>query len=271
MDVAEYTPDARAQKALRSLATLGTSRKVAQAVAWNVFNEMTFPQLASRAGKVLNPYELALAARFVEALDLSGGAEIVDPAYIQQARIFVRLQGDATTEKDAARLATELESSPLFGMPIRVVDQVPDAEVGLAALLLDITLTNSGESRTVGRIAVRSRAVNRDAWVSLGTVGMSMPVAAASLDAADLADAIDRAVAGNFVRTKVVRREPGRTTLSVENRLPLTISGLTIRAGGAEVVGTVEVLGLGLGPARSTVTTVPAASGTVERIAFNGL
>jgi hypothetical protein len=46
VDVADYTTDLRAQRALRGVATIGTSQKVAQAVAWHTFNGMSFPQLA---------------------------------------------------------------------------------------------------------------------------------------------------------------------------------------------------------------------------------
>ena len=202
---------------------------------------------------------------------MSGGTTLVDPAYLEQSRVFVRLRGVDGAEKDAARLAGELASQPLFGLPVQVVDETPDARAGLASLMIDVVLTGTGQGPAVGRAAVLTRAVDRNAWARLGVVGLPLGTSAARLDAEALATAIDGAIASNFVRTKVVRREPGLTTVAVENRLPMTISWLTLRATGAEITGSVDVDGLGLGPARSTVTTIPAPCATVERIAFNGL
>ncbi len=42
MDVDDYTKDPRVRTALRSLATYGTSHGVAQAVMWNVCNDLPF-------------------------------------------------------------------------------------------------------------------------------------------------------------------------------------------------------------------------------------
>ena len=66
MDVAEYSKNPRVAKALRSLATFGTSHGVAQAVMWHVCNDLSFEEMASQSGKVMNVQQIALAARFVE-------------------------------------------------------------------------------------------------------------------------------------------------------------------------------------------------------------
>ena len=71
VDVDEYSSNPRVRRALRSLATYGTSHGVAQAVMWNVCNDLPFEQMAEQTGKVMNIHEIALAARFVEALDAS--------------------------------------------------------------------------------------------------------------------------------------------------------------------------------------------------------
>ncbi len=94
VDVDDYTPDPRARKALRSLATLGTSHGVAQAVAWNVFNGVPFEAMAAQHGKVVNPHETSLAARFVEALDASGSSDLVDRAYLNEGRVFIQVEGE---------------------------------------------------------------------------------------------------------------------------------------------------------------------------------
>ena len=84
MTVDEYTPNPRIRKALRSLATYGTSLGVAQAVMWRVCNDLPFETMVEQAGKVMNAHEIALAARFVEALDASTSGDLVDPSALSQ-------------------------------------------------------------------------------------------------------------------------------------------------------------------------------------------
>lgn len=269
--VEDYTSDERARKALRSLATIGTSQKVAQAVAWNVFNEVSFPQMARVAGKKINAHEMALASRFVDVLDVSG-ADLVDPAYLREARVFVRLRSAGMPDAEVSRLARELESQRLFGLPVRVVEELPAADAGLASLLLDVAIGGAESGRSAARVNVQTRAMGRESWLSLGTIGMQVENPSTGLDGGTLADTMDGAIARSFVRTKVVRRSPGRTTLAIENRLPMSISSLTLRAGQSqEVSGLVDLVGVGLSPARATTTAIPAATGTVERVSFNGL
>lgn len=51
MDVNEFTGDPRARKALRSLATLGTSQGVAQAAMWRVCNDVPFELMRARRAR----------------------------------------------------------------------------------------------------------------------------------------------------------------------------------------------------------------------------
>ena len=71
VSVDDYSSDLRVRKALKSLATFGTGQGVAQAVMWNVCNGVTFDVLSGRSSKSMNAMEIALAARFVDALDHS--------------------------------------------------------------------------------------------------------------------------------------------------------------------------------------------------------
>src|SRR5512135_52114 len=100
MDVDEYSPDPRVRKALRSLATYGTSHGTAQAVMWRVCNNLPFEFMAEQTTKVMNVHEIALAARFVAALDASASPDLVDLAYLTEARVFVQVQGDGVLAKD---------------------------------------------------------------------------------------------------------------------------------------------------------------------------
>ena len=77
----DYSKDIRVRKALRTLATLGTSQGTAQAAMWRVCNNVPFETDAqSRPAKAVNPAEVALASRFLDVLDQS--ADAVDPAYL---------------------------------------------------------------------------------------------------------------------------------------------------------------------------------------------
>src|SRR5439155_13768916 len=94
VDVDTYTTDPRIRKALRSLATLGTSHGVAQAVMWRLCNDLPFELMAEQTGKIMNLHEIALAARFVDLLDQSNSAEALDPAALSESRIWVEVQGE---------------------------------------------------------------------------------------------------------------------------------------------------------------------------------
>lgn len=270
VDVEDYTPDPRARKALRSLATLGTSQKVAQAVAWHVFNGMTLPQLATRAGGRFNGHELTIAARFIQALDASGASELVEPAYFQQNRVFVRLSADGPLGKDAARLAEELQSHTLLGLPIRVVDETPSEEAGPSALLVNVALTATSTDSTRGKLQLAYRAPD-GTWRPLGQPAFQADRTAAELDGESLTRSLDRAIAGAFVGTKVVRKGNGTSTLRIDNRLPFTIASAAVRTTREADGGVIELGGLGLGPARWTTAVIPAAAGVVQQVELNGL
>ena len=88
VDVNEYSSNPRVRRALRSLATYGTSHGVAQAVMWSVCSDLPFELMAEQTGKVMNIHEIALAARFVEALEAPTSSELIDPAVLSRSRIF---------------------------------------------------------------------------------------------------------------------------------------------------------------------------------------
>src|SRR5207253_2470496 len=75
--------------------------------------------MAERSAKTMNLRELALAARFIEALDLSTASDLVDPIYLTESRLFVRVVGEGTVQKDAERLAREVDGLRVLGLPIR--------------------------------------------------------------------------------------------------------------------------------------------------------
>lgn len=268
MEVEEYTQDARARKALRSVATLGTSQKVAQAVAWHTFNGMPYDLMATRAAKILNVHEIALAARFTESLDESGAADLVDPAYLEQGRMFVRVRAQDEKVGDVSGIVKGLEELRLVGLPIQVVDEPPTATSVRSALFVEVTVNMQTPSLAKGRLALSYRAPS-GAWRPLGKAEFETEAQAA--DAAGLVAALDTSIASTFVKVKTAQRSAGLTSFTLENRLPLTIAHATIRTGADSDAGQVDVEGLGISPTRNAIVKVPAATARVERIVFNGL
>ena len=87
-----------------------------------------------------------------------------------------------------------------------------------------------------------------------------------------LSKAIDRAIAGAFVTVKPARRTLGSTTLKVENRLPFTVTNMVVRAGSSSGSPPVPFGAVGVGPARSALLPIQAATASlVEHVEINGL
>jgi hypothetical protein len=270
-DVDDYSSDPRVRKALRSLATLGTSHGVAQAAMWRICNDLPFETMAAQTGKVINLQEIALAARFVEALDASNSAGLVDWAALSESRVFVQVRGEGKLDGEAKRLGGELRGLRLMGLPIQIVasDELP--AVSAPALFLKVILSESKTGDTLGRITVSSCADN-NAWLPLGKVVFNNTPSISVLDAAGLSRSIDRAVASAFVTVKPARRQVGSTTLKVENHLPFTVVNLVVKAGTSLGSPPVAFEGVGAGPGRSVLLPIQAATASVvEHVELNGL
>lgn len=270
MDVDDYSTDPRVRKSLRSLALMGTSQGVAQSVMWRVCNNVPFETMAQEAGKVMNQHEIALAARFVEALDASAASDLVDSAYLTEARVFVRVQGDGSLAVDAKRLNEQLEGLHLLGLPIRVLDSGEEPTTSAPALLVNLVLTDTKIGETRGRINV-SYCSHPEQWQPLGKTSFRDNSSLAVLDGETLSKALDHAIASTFVTVKPARRTLGSTTLKVENHLPFTLANIRVKAGHSAGSPSVPVSGLGVGPARSALVPIQAATATVDRVELNGL
>jgi hypothetical protein len=271
VDVNEYTSNPRVRRALRSLATYGTSHGVAQAAMWNVCNDLPFEMMAEQTGKVMNVHEISLAARFVEAIDAPGALDLVDPATLSQSRVFVQVKGQGTLGADAKRLSSGLEGLHVLGLPLQVVESQELPTVAAPALLLSIVLTDAKVGETRGAIVVNSCA-SGEAWLPLGKVSFRDNSSVSVLDGAALIKVVDRAVSSAFVTVKPARRTAGSTTLKVENRLPFTVSNLVVRAGSSSGSPSVPFVGVGVGPARSALLPIQAANASlVEHVELNGL
>jgi hypothetical protein len=272
VDVNEFSSNTRVRRALRSLATYGTSHGVAQAAMWRVCNDLPFELMAEQTGKVMNSHEIALAARFVEALDAPAGAgDLVDPAALSQSRVFVQVRGQGSLAAEAKRLRSQLEGLHILGLPIQITDSQEPPTVSAPALYLSIVLTDAKVGETRGVVVVGSCAEGQ-AWLPLGKVSFRDNSSVSVLDGATLSTVVDRSVASAFVTVKPARRTLGTTTLKVENRLPFTISNLVVRAGSSSGSPSVPFTGVGVGPARSALLPIQAATASlVEHVELNGL
>lgn len=269
VDVADYSTDSRMRKSLRSLCLLGTSQGVAQAVMWRVCNDLTFEAMASQAGKVINEHEIALAARFIEALDGSTGSDMVDARTLTEGRVFVKIQGEGALANDAERLNKQVEKFPLLGLPVRVVDhgELPSMS---AAIFIRVVLTDGKTGETRGWIMV-SYSSAADQWAPLGKARFQDTRSVDVLDGKAMSQIIDRAIGAAFVTVKPARRTVGSTTLKVDNHLPFTLATVAVKAGNSAGAPTVPFHGLGVGPARSALLPIQAATATIERVELNGL
>ena len=266
-DVESYSPDARVRRALKSLATLGTSQTVAQAAMWHVCNGMSYDQLARQDVVSFNAHELAQAARFIEALDTSS-SELVDPAYFQSGRLLLTLHGEGLSGKDAKRIAADLDGVRMMGLPIKLVTDLDGVEARPGTTLLSATILASKPGGTTTRVAVRVASAGGE-WVALGHFDVRSAPSISELTAAGLAADLGRGAAKAFVTVTPVRRVPGTTTVKITNRLPMTIANLTLKTGKAG--DAVQVDAVGIGPARSATVGVPAASAVVDTVELNGL
>ncbi len=273
MDISDYTDSPRVRRALRSLATYGTSHGVAQASMWRICNDVPFEYMAAQQSKVLNVHEVALAARFVAAVDASSDRELVDPAYLTQSRLFVHLEADGPLDRDARRIAGAMDGLRLLGLPVQVVDDpsaLPAAGTSAPALLVKVKLTATSAGLTRGRVFIDRAVVDGD-WVNFGKTSFEEGSAASVLDATTLLKTLDHAIASAFVTVKPVKHGNSSTTLKIENRLPLTLANIVVKAGGSAGQPRVAVRALGVGPARSGLMTIEAPGGSIDHVELNGL
>jgi hypothetical protein len=154
------------------------------------------------------------------------------------------------------------------GLPFR--EATPDTRTKGPALLLGVTLAAGPNGEARGRV-VLSQPDDSGRWQPIGKTAFSDGSAVSVLDGAGLARALDRAVTSAYVTVKTARRSSGSTTFRVENRLPLTLAGVTLRAGQSAGAPTVAFPGLGIAPARAALVTVAAPSATVDHVEMNGL
>ena len=262
-------PDIRVRKALKSLATLGTSQGVAQAVMWHVCNGMSYDQLASQNVKSINIQELGQAARFVQALDSSGSGEIVEPVYFQQGRILARIVGEGILAKDAKRLAAEFDGVRVLGLPVTICEESDLENAQPGALLLNIVLTGSKPTLTSAKVTVRHGSAF-GMWIPLGQADVREAVALSEMKGDMLANAVGHSVSRAFVTVTPVRRTTGVNAVRITNRLPMTLAHVSLKTGKSNS-DLAPFDAVGIGPMRTAMFPISSTSASVESVDLNGL
>ncbi len=269
MDVTDYTRDPRVRKALRGLATLGTSQGVAQSVMWHVCDDLPFETMAAQAGRVMNPAEIELARQYVEVLDASSD-ERVDGEALVDGRMLVRIRGEGKLAAEAERIARQIEGQAIMGLPAHVVKATELPGHG-TAIVLDVLLTSAKVGETRGRVLVGVRTLDQS-LTPLARLDLRENSSASVIDGPLMASTLGRTVAGSLVTLKAAKRTPASTTIRVTNRLPFSISNLVLRAGDSAGSPPVPFEALGVGPLRSMLLPVQASGASlVERVELNGL
>jgi hypothetical protein len=270
VNIDDYSNDPRVRRALRSLATFGTSQGVAQAVMWNVCNGVSFGVMAGRSSKTMNGREIALASRFVEALDRADSSALVDPASLTDGRLYVRIVGEGTASKEAARLATEVAGLRVLGLPVRVLGTESTDELMAPAMLINVVLSAGQSGETRGQVGL-SELDGSGRWVGFGKTAFVENAATNVLDGPGLARVVDRAVSSAFVGVKTTAKSSSATNLKLDNRLPFTIASVEVRAGTSSGAPVVPFHALGIAPGRSATVAIESPSGKVEHVELNGL
>jgi hypothetical protein len=270
VDVDNYTTDPRARKTLRTLATLGTSHGVAQAAVWRVFNGVSFDLMQAQASRIVNPHEVALAARIVEAIETAGESEVIDAAALTESALFVEVEGEGALAPEAKRLGDAIVGQHVLGLPVRAAADVQSTAPTAPALLVKLVLTGTEAGETRGRIVV-NHATRGEGWTPFGKTGFTDGSTVSVIDGPALARSLDHALASAFVSVKVARRGANNTSLRVENRLPFSLAKLSIKVTGSSGTPPIAFKALGIGPARSMVVPIEAANGTIDRVSLNGL
>jgi len=196
----------------------------------------------------------------------------VNPALLTEGRVFVSVQAEGSlgVQAEGRRLAEKLEGLRLFNLPLEVVagDEFPVAKA--PAMLVRVTLSESQAGETVGRLQV-GYTLQDDQWRPLGKAALKDHSSMAVLDSQTLVRLIEQQLVDRFVTVKPAKRTATSTTLRIENRLPFTVAGLSVRAGESAGSPVVPFEAVGIGPARSAMLPIQAGQAQIAGVDLNGL
>jgi len=178
--------------------------------------------------------------------------------------------GEGSLAREARRVSDQMEKQRLLGLPVRVLDSGELPAASAPAMFIKVVLTDTKIGETRGRLLV-SYCSQPDQWTSMGKVTFQENSSLAVLDGPSLCKALDRTLASAFVSVRPAKRSVGSTTLKIENHLPFTLAAIALKAGGSAGAPTVPVPAIGVGPKRTALVPIQAASATIESVELNGL
>ena len=190
--------------------------------------------------------------------------DLVDPSALRAARASSsRCEARGRWQPRQSGWPASSTACAFWGLPLQVVESEELPAAPAPALFLNVILTDAktGETprRHRGELLLRAPtrgcrwARCRSATIRRSPCSTGRPCPRRS---------IGRSPAPSSRSSRLGARS-GSTTLKVENRLPFTISNLVVRAGSSSGSPSVPFEGVGVGPARSALLPIQAATASL--------
>jgi hypothetical protein len=255
--VAGATPRLRA--AVKRLAEEKAPQTVAQLVLWNIGLGIDWSRLEPLARRWANPGELALARRFVSALDAT--ASEGTPTAVSNLDLDLIAAGPES-EALATRLRSLFDGHPMLGLTVRV--RKAEAPQG-PALACEVRL-----ERATASVRVLTTDEAGTAWRAVGKFSLALADSKGTeRPASEVADALAEGILDRLVRVHLTAgpRVKGKETykIRIDNGSPLVLHGLALAGSAADPEAKPSLLlGISLPPRKSLA--VPASSEAVHRL-----
>jgi hypothetical protein len=249
----------RLRTAVKRLAQEKAPQTVAQLVLWHVGLGIDWSRLERLARRWANPGELALARRFVSALDATASEGTpAAPSTLDLDLIAVGPESEAL----ATRLRSLLDGHSMLGLTVRV--RKAEAPQG-AALACEVRL-----ERATARVRVQTTDEAGPTWRSVGKFSLALADSKGTeRPAAEVADALAQGILERLVRVQLTTgpRAKGKETykIRIDNGSPLVLHGLALAGSAADPEAKPSLLlGISLSPGKSLA--VPASFEVVHRL-----
>ena len=271
MTVEEYTTNSRIRKALRSLATYGTSLGVAQSVMWRVCNDLSFEAMVEQGGKVMNSHEVALAARLSGARRVDRRATWSTPPQLSTGRIFVQVHGEGISIPRPGGWRVSSTACVYSELPLQIAESEETSDRCRPGddAQRDFDQCQAGETR--GAIVASTCSVD-GAWLPLGKVAFRDNSSSQRPRRHHLVESHRPCRCRGLRDGEAGPPDAGFDDTQGRKPAPLHGDNLVVRAGTSSGAPPVAFEGVGVGPARSVLLPIQAATASlVERVEINGL
>jgi hypothetical protein len=253
-DIADFTNDARVQKALKRLASKKASSTLSQIVMWRLAAGLDWDTIASLAEKWANSYELTLAEEFVDHLDTVPDGEA--------GLLLFGIEGtSAANEEIAAKVCETLQRKMVLGLV---------GEIGIPArpqspgVYCRVRIAGDQALALVGG---SDAGVKK--WVPFGKFSLAVDGNGQKFDATQFVDTLAEGILNRLVRTQLIKgpKEKGQQTyrIRIDNASPMILNGLAVVGITSEGGETPRILsGISVPPRKSM--TVRASEDFVKKL-----